>query len=111
MHRGVTTWLLAALATAALTSVVPASANIASPGNPARERHVTIPHQTAPITVVPSAGLPAKVQVDRSNANLAVAHYRGRYFLVFRTAKWQIADDNTRLYVVSSRDQVHWRFE
>jgi hypothetical protein len=32
-------------------------------------------------------------------------------FLVFRTAKWQIADDNARMYVVSSGDQVHWRFE
>ena len=31
--------------------------------------------------------------------------------MVFRTAKWQIADDNARLYVVSSADQVHWRYE
>jgi hypothetical protein len=70
-----------------------------------------LPSMTAPITVVPSAGLPPEVSVDRSNANLAVAMFRGRLFLVFRTAKWQIADDNARLYVVSSTDQVHWRYE
>jgi len=64
-----------------------------------------------PITVVPSAGLPPEVAVDRSNANLSVARFRGRVYMVFRTAKWQIADDNARLYVVSSADQVHWRFE
>jgi hypothetical protein len=72
---------------------------------------VPIPKQSAPITVVPSAGLPPNVSVNKSNANLAIAHYRGRYFLVFRAAKWQIADNNVRLYVVSSLDQVHWRYE
>src|SRR5207237_8609 len=69
------------------------------------------PHVSAPKTVVPSAGLPKKVAVDRSNANLAIARYRGRIYLVFRTAKWQIADDNARLYVISSKDQRHWRYE
>lgn len=88
-----------------------ASATIASPSNPAHAWKVPIPSQSAPITVVPSTGLPSRVHVNRSNANLAIAHYRGRYFLVFRTAKWQIADDNTKLYVVSSGDQKHWRYE
>src|SRR5437764_9953453 len=75
------------------------------------EADVPVPSQTEPVTVVPSAGLPPEVSVDRSNANLAVATFQGRVFLVFRTAKWQIADDNARLYVVSSTDQVHWRYE
>jgi len=72
---------------------------------------VAVPAASPPTIVVPSKGLPPQVHVDRSNANLAVARYRGRIFLVFRTAKWQIADDNTHLYVVSSTDQKHWRFE
>jgi hypothetical protein len=72
---------------------------------------VPAPVQSAPVTVVPSVGLPAKVSVDRSNANLSVAEFRHRVFLVFRTAKWQIADDNARMYVISSADQVHWRYE
>ena len=65
---------------------------------------------SAPVTVVPSAGLPQQVKVNRSNANLSVARFRGRIYMVFRTAIWQIADSAT-LYVVSSRDQRHWRFE
>jgi hypothetical protein len=48
------------------------------------------PVQSAPTTVVPSAGLPAQVSVGRSNANLSVTSFRHRIFMVFRTAKWQI---------------------
>src|SRR5436190_952798 len=84
---------------------------VASLALPAGASAVPVPAMTPPVTVVPSPGLPADVQVDHSNANLAVAYFRGRVFMVFRTAKWQIADDNARLYVVSSVDQVHWRFE
>jgi len=94
------------------TAVAPASSH--RPSAHARATSAataTVPVQSAPTSVVPSAGLPADISVDRSNANLAVARFQGRYFLVFRTAKWQIADDNTRLYIVSSADQVHWRSE
>ena len=78
---------------------------------PATAGAVPVPAITPPTTVVPSAGLPPEVQVDHSNANLAIAYFHHRTWMVFRTAKWQIADDNARLYVVSSRDQRHWRFE
>lgn len=66
---------------------------------------------SAPTTVVPSAGLPPQVKVNRSNANLSVTRFQGRTYLVFRTAVWQIADSGAALYVVSSRDERHWRFE
>ena len=56
MHRG----LLAATIAAAL--VVPVTT---------AEADVPVPAMTAPVTVVPSAGLPPEVSVDRSNANLA----------------------------------------
>ena len=72
---------------------------------------VPVPAQTSPVTVVPSAGLPNGVHVDHSNANLSVTYFRERVWMVFRTAKWQIADDNARLYVISSADQRHWRKE
>src|SRR3954451_2699210 len=78
---------------------------------PAAAEAIPVPVLSAPVFVVPSAGMPKQVNVDRSNANLAIARFRGRIFMVFRTAKWQIADDNARLYVVSSTDQVHWRYE
>jgi hypothetical protein len=69
------------------------------------------PVMSAPVTVVPSAGLPPQLKLGRSNANLSVAEFGGRVYMVFRTAFWQIAGTNVRLYVVSSADQVHWRFE
>src|SRR4051812_21087524 len=78
---------------------------------PGAARADSPPRMMPPSTVVPSAGLPSRVQVDRSNANLSVAVFKHRVYLVFRTAKWQIADDNAHLYVVSSADQRHWRFE
>ena len=100
MRRGII-----ALAIAAGACLLPAAAAMAAAAA------TPIPTMTPPVTVVPSAGLPPQVSVNRSNANLAVATFQGRVFLVFRTAKWQIADDNARLYVVSSADQVHWRYE
>ena len=66
---------------------------------------------TPPVTVVPSAGLPPQVDVKRSNANLSVTRHGGRLYMVFRTAKWQIADQDAVLYVVSTKDQRHWRLE
>jgi hypothetical protein len=72
---------------------------------------VPVPAMTPPVTVVPSPGLPAGMAVDRSNANLSIAYFQKRVWMVFRTAKWQIADDKARLYVISSADQEHWRLE
>src|SRR5438034_8924075 len=64
-----------------------------------------------PITVVPSTGLPPQVVDNRSNNNVHVIRHAGRVYMVFRTAKWHIASEDAALYVVSSRDQRHWRFE
>jgi hypothetical protein len=69
------------------------------------------PTFTPPVTVVPSDGLPPQVVDNRSNNNVHAIRYAGRIYMVFRTAKIHIASDDAKLYVVSSRDQVHWRFE
>src|SRR5919198_2982757 len=69
------------------------------------------PTLTPPITVVPSDGLPPQVVDNRSNNNVHVIRHDRRYYMVFRTAIWHIASQDARLYVVSSADQVHWRFE
>jgi hypothetical protein len=69
------------------------------------------PTYTPPITVVPSKGLPPQVVDNRSNNNVHVIRHAGRVYMVFRTARWHIASEDAALYVVSSRDQVHWRFE
>ena len=69
------------------------------------------PAVAPPTTVVPSAGLPPQVVDNRSNNNVHVIRHAGRVYMVFRTAKWHIASEDAALYVVSSRDQRHWRFE
>ena len=78
---------------------------------PASALAARAPSLTQPVTVVPSAGLPPQVADGRSNNNVHVTTHRGRVYMVFRTAKWHIASDDAALYVVSSRDQVHWRYE
>lgn len=69
------------------------------------------PSQTAPVTVVPSGGLPAEVVDNRSNNNVHAIRHAGRVYMVFRTARWHIASEDARLYVVSSADGDRWRFE
>src|SRR2546430_5837643 len=72
---------------------------------------VAAPPLTPPVTVVPSSGLPPEVVDNRSNNNVHAIRHAGRVYMVFRTAKWHIASEDAKLYVVSSSDQVHWRFE
>jgi len=66
---------------------------------------------TAPLDVVPSAGLPAEVITQNANNNLDVVSHDCRVFLAFRTGPYHFADELAMLYVVSSEDQVHWRYE
>jgi hypothetical protein len=70
-----------------------------------------VPAQSAPAQVVPSAGLPPEVKDNRSNNNVHAVVHKGRTYMVFRTAKWHIASEDAYLYVISTTDQVHWRFE
>jgi hypothetical protein len=62
--------------------------------------------------VVPSAGLPEEVAVQRANNNLdVVRHSDGRVYLAWRTAPSHFAGAQTVIQVVSSTDEAHWRFE
>ena len=89
--------LLVALVGAAVAGAAPAPAST--------------PHVSAPTIVAPSAGLPPQVHDNRSNNNVHVVRHHGRFYMVWRTAMWHIASQDAVLYVVSSRDQRHWRFE
>jgi len=46
-----------------------------------------------------------------SNNNLDIAWYDGRIFLAFRTAPTHFASSETVMYVVSTTDEVNWRYE
>jgi hypothetical protein len=65
-----------------------------------------------PRCVVPGAGLPRSVDVDRSNNNLDVIRHDGELFLVWRTAPTHFASRRARLHVVASDDGgTTWRAE
>jgi hypothetical protein len=61
--------------------------------------------------IVPSDGLPAAIDVKRSNNNLDVTRFGGRTYLAFRTADSHFAGDSTIIHVVSSDDESTWRQE
>lgn len=61
--------------------------------------------------VVPGEGLPEKVQALKSNNNLDITRYKGRWFMAFRTAPTHFASRDATLYVVSSSDLKKWDYE
>lgn len=61
--------------------------------------------------IVPSDGLPPETAPDHSNNNLDVVVFEGRVYLAWRTAPNHFASAETRIHVVSSTDEVLWRFE
>jgi len=64
-----------------------------------------------PEKIVPGPGLPAQVKPLKSNNNVDIASYKGRFYMAFRTAPTHFAASNTKLYVVSSADAKKWDFE
>ncbi len=63
------------------------------------------------VTVVPGPGLPMDVTAQDANNNLDVVRFDGKTFLGFRTAPSHFASTETRLYIVSSTDEVTWQYE
>ncbi|HMV65619.1 MAG TPA: hypothetical protein PKA64_02120 [Myxococcota bacterium] len=61
--------------------------------------------------VVPSPGLPPEAAPNHANNNLDIARFDGRLFLAFRTADTHFAGPEVRMVVVSSVDEVSWRYE
>ncbi len=61
--------------------------------------------------VIPGDGLPPGVVCQPSHNNLDIAWHQGRLFLAFRTAPDHFASADATLYVVSTTDEVSWRYE
>jgi len=61
--------------------------------------------------IVPSAGLPAEAPAQTSNNNLDVIRFEGRVYLAFRTGPSHYASPEVRMHLVSSVDEVSWRYE
>lgn len=71
----------------------------------------TAPDVSEAVRIVPSDGLPAQVPTQDANNNLDVALHAGRLYLAFRTAPSHFAAPEAELYVVSTTDEQHWRYE
>jgi len=61
--------------------------------------------------IVPSEGLPPEAPAQTSNNNLDVIRFEGRVYLAFRTGPYHFASPEVRIHVVSSEDEVTWRYE
>lgn len=72
---------------------------------------VTEPALDEPQVLVPFETPPPGVVTQRSNNNLDITLFEGRYFLAFRTAPSHFASDQTVMFVVSSEDQRSWQLE
>ncbi len=57
-----------------------------------------------PRWVVPSAALPADIDLLASNANVDIELFGGRLFMAWRTAPFHFASDETRMLIASSKD-------
>jgi hypothetical protein len=80
--------------------------------SPADDDATAIPPVLGPIAaVVPGAGLPPEVAFQHSNNNLDVVDHNGVIFLAWRTAPTHFASTETKIYIVSSADQVAWNYE
>lgn len=75
------------------------------------EPPLTGPALGEPQMLVPFEVPPEGVTTQRSNNNLDIVLFEGRYFLAFRTAPSHFASDETVMYVVSSEDQATWQLE
>jgi hypothetical protein len=61
--------------------------------------------------IVPGPGLPVEAPAQTSNNNLDVIRFEGRVYLAFRTGPSHFASPEVRLHLVSSDDEVTWRYE
>lgn len=60
---------------------------------------------------IPSADIPSDVKCRRSNNNIDLVLFHGRYYVAFRTAPTHFASKKTKLYIISSPDRQHWSLE
>lgn len=58
-----------------------------------------------------SGKLPKECKLQRSNNNLDLIKFKGRYYLAFRTAPTHFASRKSVMYVVSSADLDAWKYE
>lgn len=61
--------------------------------------------------IVPASGLPPQAVTLRANNNLDVVRHDNRVYMAWRTGTTHFAGSQVAINVVSSTDEVNWRFE
>ncbi len=61
--------------------------------------------------LVPGDKLPTGLKLGRSNNNLDLTQFKGRYYFAFRTAPTHFASTETIIYVLSSKNLEKWEYE
>lgn len=61
--------------------------------------------------IIPAKNLPKGVHTMRSNNNIDMIKFEGKYYVVFRTAPNHFPGKRAKLYVLSSNDMNTWQFE
>lgn len=64
-----------------------------------------------PVWIVPKIKMPEGVELNRSNANVGIEIFDHRLFVSFRSAKNHFANDETKLFIISTEDGVNWEKE
>lgn len=96
------------------TPAAPEAATVEDAGPPPPPRAEPGRHSVSVLStrrVVPSDGLPPEAPPNNSNNNLDVVRFNGRVYLAWRAAPDHFASAQARVNVVSSTDEVQWRFE
>lgn len=61
--------------------------------------------------VVPSQNIPSNLKLRKSNNNLDVIQFGGKYFLAFRNAPNHFASRKARMIILSSTDMENWTLD
>ncbi|MFN8283872.1 MAG: hypothetical protein U0U67_11700 [Chitinophagales bacterium] len=60
---------------------------------------------------VPSVSIPKNIKCRKSNNNVDLIQFNGKYYCAFRTAPTHFASKKVHLYIISSTDFKNWKFE
>lgn len=61
-----------------------------------------------PLWIVPSTNLPNSINIQASNNNVAIAFYKKKLYVAFRTSKTHFASEGTTLHIISTSDLSVW---
>ncbi|MDX2001947.1 MAG: hypothetical protein SFW35_05930 [Chitinophagales bacterium] len=61
--------------------------------------------------LIPSGTIPKGVKISRSNNNMDLIKFEGRYYMAFRTAPHHFPNKRVRMYILSSNDMQNWQLE